>query len=1674
VDDTNATEKNNTAMATSSQPTNLFEYYQSIGEELPSRAARAKLYYAQNLGPEGEYKGTAEQNTRLLGVLLKQAEPDPPSPVEAAESHRSQNKGTQSREDLGLFRENGYSNADIAKLFVRDVNLGTSKAFIEAPGDVERVASYPSSMNVYDALVDWARSRIDALNLSPTGIDLPPQAAWGTGKDPSYPSAVASPLIDVNPVSGGWSVRGVDLNEVARMAKDAASLIINDGREALVEAAQRGIVSELLAAVKQRVPLPLFSSLMRIDSSYQSVKSIKDLAVEKVRPIVNNLLAGMDEIVDGTPGFDPSDRGLKDLQNGVEEEALSRTGIFGGLFSKALGNTRIIIERSEAREQPEQAPDEFAVASVSNAKLTYRFLVQDTEAAAGLTVASGKRVAVLGAANGDTLTGGALGDLLQGQDGSDSFSGGGGPDLLLGGGGNDRLVGGDGGDTLYGGPGDDRLIGANTTLALNQAADVADLLDGGAGNDTLWGNAGNDTLLGGEGNDVLRGDSGNDSIDGGPGIDRASYRFDEVTVLPGGVLAPIRFDASAVGAATIVRQADGLGGIDTLIGVEAVAFTGNAMGDSFIGSGGPDSAFGGAGGDSLSGGDGNDTLDGGTGNDTLDGGEGLDVALFDYSDSTLVFSAGSGAVFDFVAVGGTGDVRISAPLLGQDVLRGIEAVSVIGSARPDRFTGSRNDDSMFGAEGNDTLDGGAGNDTLLGGGSWDVIIGGDGDDMLTGGSGNDTLIGGAGNDSASFSGALADYTIAYNSTTASLTITDSDTLAGRDGVDVVSSVERFVFADGTVSLADLLPGNKAPMASDIALRISEDQLVWRYLPEASDRDGDAVTYASVSAPSHGTLLIEPTGSYRYVPTLDYSGSDAFGYSVSDGKGGVRSYTATVTIDAVNDAPRATRPIVDQLARTTRPFTLTLPADAMFDVEGAPVTYSASLASGQALPAWLRFDAATRSFSGTPGASEAAELQVRLSGSDGVAIGSTTFKLRVELFINVSPVAAATSVVASEDTVLRGSLPAARDADGDPVGYEVAAAPARGTLTVSANGSFVYTPTPDFFGNDRFSYSVFDDQGGRNTYAVQVQVLGVNDAPRGTVTVSGTPVLGERLAAQVNLSDSEGLGRLSYQWLRGGVAIGGATTSTYVSNVLDLGQRLSVRVNYVDGGGSSESVVSSNSVAIAAPTSIEGTPAADSLIGSSGADSLMGFGGNDTLEGGAGNDTLDGGDGADVLRGGEGFDTATFSVISVAVLADLAQGFAQVGGVRDSLSSIEALFGGKAGDRLRGDAGANLLDGFGGADWLEGLDGADTLLGSDDADTLDGGLGIDWADFSGLAQGLGISLDAGTAVSQRATTSLIAIENVRGTPQGDEINGSALANVLEGGGGDDRLIGGGGNDRLAGGEGNDTLDGGDGFDVADYRGHLAVSVRLETGLALQADDSDLLMGIEAVFGSNGDDQLIGRAGDPTRPGETFRGNGGQDTLDGRTGIDRAEYNGPRSAFTITRDRTQELALSVTHTGASGNAGDGNDVLRDIEMLIFSDRALAFGARAEQVARVAVVLWTPAIVTSRDLFAKGLSYYENGYSFEQLCSTALNYWTSLSDRQLATTLLQNSNSSAFTSDQLLAVMAQNGGGNAGRAQAVKVIAEDAATTQKLQLAGVFDNGLEASLVVDGVALFGLLPG
>ncbi len=99
--------------------------------------------------------------------------------------------------------------------------------------------------------------------------------------------------------------------------------------------------------------------------------------------------------------------------------------------------------------------------------------------------------------------------------------------------------------------------------------------------------------------------------------------------------------------------------------------------------------------------------------------------------------------------------------------------------------------------------------------------------------------------------------------------------------------------------------------------------------------------------------------------------------------------------------------------------------------------------------------------------------------------------------------------------------------------------------------------------------------------VNVDITAVNDAPTGLPTITGTVTEDQTLTADTSgIADNDGLGTFTYQWLRDGIAITGATSSSYTLGDADVGSNISVQVSYTDGNGTREMVTSAQTADVA--------------------------------------------------------------------------------------------------------------------------------------------------------------------------------------------------------------------------------------------------------------------------------------------------------------------------------------------------------------------------------------------------------------------------------------------------------------------------------------------------------------
>ena len=281
----------------------------------------------------------------------------------------------------------------------------------------------------------------------------------------------------------------------------------------------------------------------------------------------------------------------------------------------------------------------------------------------------------------------------------------------------------------------------------------------------------------------------------------------------------------------------------------------------------------------------------------------------------------------------------------------------------------------------------------------------------------------------------------------------------------------------------------------------------------SDVDGDALVYTATGLPTglsvnastgliSGTLLA--AGSY----TVTLRATDTGGLTTT------QSFHWTVAA-APNNAPNTVGSLSPSSANDGAAVAIAT-ATAFSDPDGDPLSFSAT-----GLPAGLSINAVTGLISGTVNGHASAAVSggvytVVVTAND--ARGGTVAQVFIFTASNPAPTAVADGGAGVEDAVIAGNVMTNdSDADGDALAVSTAplTAPAHGSVVLSANGAFTYTPDSNYSGSDSFTYQVTDADGGTSTATVTLTIAAVNDAPTSTALVDRSNTVG----ASVSVSPS---------------------------------------------------------------------------------------------------------------------------------------------------------------------------------------------------------------------------------------------------------------------------------------------------------------------------------------------------------------------------------------------------------------------------------------------------------------------------------------------------------------------------------------------------------------------------
>lgn len=254
-----------------------------------------------------------------------------------------------------------------------------------------------------------------------------------------------------------------------------------------------------------------------------------------------------------------------------------------------------------------------------------------------------------------------------------------------------------------------------------------------------------------------------------------------------------------------------------------------------------------------------------------------------------------------------------------------------------------------------------------------------------------------------------------------------------------------------------------------------------------DPEGDPLTAVLVpdSGSLHGLLSLNANGSFTYTPNTGYTGMDAFSYKAFDGF----LYSNPVLVDLyVNIAPYAANDAYILLEDT--PLTINAPGVLGNDDDpnGAGLSAESVTDPSHGLLTFY----SDGSFTYAPTANFHGQDSFTYKAFDGhLYTGIATVTLTIDP-VNDAPVAIADAYVTSQNsplvtTALTGVLVNDTDIDGDPLTAVWVSDPGHGTLVLNADGSFTYTPAPNYYGSDTFSYKAFDNTAYSEPVLVSITV-----------------------------------------------------------------------------------------------------------------------------------------------------------------------------------------------------------------------------------------------------------------------------------------------------------------------------------------------------------------------------------------------------------------------------------------------------------------------------------------------------------------------------------------------------------------------------------------------------------
>ncbi len=293
--------------------------------------------------------------------------------------------------------------------------------------------------------------------------------------------------------------------------------------------------------------------------------------------------------------------------------------------------------------------------------------------------------------------------------------------------------------------------------------------------------------------------------------------------------------------------------------------------------------------------------------------------------------------------------------------------------------------------------------------------------------------------------------------------------------------------------------NAAPLLADVLDKVVDEGQRLFFTLNATDPNSDTLTYSAENLPE-GATLDPQTGVFDWTPTFNQVGDYANIKVIASDGNKSRFDTFTIFVKNVNRAPQIV-PLAPQFGLEGSPLEFAVTAG---DPDGDGLIYSASN-----LPAGALFNAASATFSWTPGFEQAGAYTVTFTTADPAGLLDTT-----DVLLRIDPVNRAPIIRTSDHSVrlgneLRFPIQASDPDSGTAFTFGGTNLP-EGASINPTTGEFVWRPGPGQAGEYLVGLTASD---GLATVSQTIVLRAAVEPPPPAVTVELTPGFAVRPARE---------------------------------------------------------------------------------------------------------------------------------------------------------------------------------------------------------------------------------------------------------------------------------------------------------------------------------------------------------------------------------------------------------------------------------------------------------------------------------------------------------------------------------------------------------------------------------